>query len=170
MKGGMNRFLIVVGLVVLGSVVVFLGRGVNQNAVPERGDDDPPPRSQQKPLPKTPPASAAAPVDGRDPSEEAVGDPATAKRHLLVGWVYDESNQAKPETLAAPLQAVRGYVQRSAGTASAEIANLDVPQEDRSPAAQAVTDLGVSLDGRPLTEGNPSDAPGAVETALKGTK
>ncbi len=168
----MNRFLVIAGLVILGSVVVFLGRGVNQNAVPERGEDDPPPQSQTKTLPKTPPAPTAVPTPaaGPDPSEETVGDPATAKRRLRVGWVYDEGNEAKPETLAAPLQAVRDYAGRSGGTVSAEIVDLDVPREDRSPEAQAVTDLGVSLDGQTLTDGNPSDAPGAVEAALKAVK
>ncbi len=168
----MNRFLVIAGLVILGSVVVFLGRGVNQNAVPERGEDDPPPQSQTKTLPKTPlaPTAVPTPAAGPDPSEETVGDPATAKRHLLVGWVYDEANEVKPETLTVPLQAVRDYVRKSGGAASAEIVNLDVPKEDRSPAAQAVTDLGVSLDGQTLTDGNLSNAPGAVEVALKAVK
>lgn len=169
----MNRFLVVAGLVILGTAVVFLGRGVNQNAVPEPGEDAPPKQSQPKQSPPgTPPAGAAGSPGTvtHDPAEETVGDPATAKRHLLVGWVYDEANEAKPETLAAPLQAVRDYVGRGGGTVSAEIVDLDVPQEDRSPGAQAVTDLGVSLDGRALTDGNPSDATGAVEAALKAIK
>lgn len=169
----MNRFMVIAGLVILGTAVVFLGRGVNQNAVPEPGEDAPPKQSQPKQSPPGTPLPGAAGSPGavtRDPAEETVGDPATAKRHFLVGWVYDEANEAKPETLAAPLQAVRDYVGRGGGTVSAEIVDLDVPQEDRSPGAQAVTDLGVSLDGRALTDGNPSDAPGAVEAALKAIK
>ena len=167
----MNRFMVIAGLVILGTAVVFLGRGVNQNAVPEPGDDDPPKQSQQKTPPKTAAPSAVSTAEvARNPAEETVGNPATAKRHLLVGWVYDEGNEAKPETLDAPLQAVRDYAQRSGGTVSAEIVDLDVPAEDRSPAAQAVIDLGVTLDGQTLTDGNPSDAPGPVEAALKGVK
>ena len=64
--------------------------------------------------------------------------------------MYDEANQAKPETLTVPLQTIRDYVQQSGGTASAEIVDLDVPAEDRSPAAQGVTELGVMVDGKPL--------------------
>ena len=56
-----------------------------------------------------------------------------------------------------PLQAIRDYVKQSGGTVSAEIVDLDVPVEDRTPAAQAVTSLGIRMDGHPLFGGNVSE-------------
>ncbi|MDQ2800221.1 MAG: hypothetical protein M3Y13_11335, partial [Armatimonadota bacterium] len=80
------------------------------------------------------------------PPEETPGNPVTAKHHIEVGWIYDETNLKSPETLVVPLQTIRDFVKQQGGTVSAEIVDLDVPNEDRSPAARTVTDLGVRID------------------------
>ncbi len=43
---------------------------------------------------------------------------------------------------------------KAAGQTSAEFVNLDVPAEDRSAAAQSVTDMGVYVDGKPVLPGS----------------
>lgn len=83
-----------------------------------------------------------------------------------MGWIYDEANQKKPETLTVPLQAIRDYVQHSGGAMSAEIVDLDIPLEDRSPAAQAVTELGIQMNGQTIHQGNLSQSPQQVPQAL----
>lgn len=150
----MKRVFLIVGLVLLGGALVFFNQGVKKSATPDHDEDGNAPQAQAQKSPSAPGASSAA-----LPPEEAVGDPATATHHITVGWVYDEMNQQKPETLTVPIEMVRDLVGQSAGIASAEIVNLDIPVEDRSPAAQAVTELGVRVDGNPLSEGNLSETP-----------
>lgn len=149
----MKRLLIVVGLIVLAAALVFLNQGLKKSAVPDKDEDQ---QAQQ--------SKAAAPSVPADPAavlapEETVGDPASAKHHIEVGWVYNEANQRKLETLSTPLQTIRDYITHSGQSVSAEIVDLDVPVEDRSPAAQAVTHLGVRVDGISLFGGNMSDTP-----------
>ena len=144
----MKRLLVIVGLIFLGGALVFLNQGVRKSAVSDKDEDE---QAQQAKAPATPKAPAA-PTDPNSvlPAEETVGDPAPARHHIQVGWVYDASNQQKPEVLTVPIQAIRDYVNRSGGMATAEIVDLDVPMEDRSPAARAVTDLGIRVDGRSI--------------------
>ena len=106
-----------------------------------------------------PRSSSAARIAPRSGTLTNARDPASAKHHIEVGWVYNEANQQKPELLNTPLQTIRDYITRSGQSVSAEIVNLDVPVEDRSLAAQAVTHLGVRVDGRSLFGGNLSDTP-----------
>lgn len=155
----MNRLLVGVGLVALIAALVFLNQGVKKSAVPEQDEDAP--QSQTK-VPTTPVNAAAA-----LPAEETVGNPATAKHHITVGWIYTEASYSHPEGLAVPLQAVRDVVKNSGGTASAEIVDMDVPAEDRSPAARAVTALGLSVDGKVLFDGNPGDTPVPADAVIQ---
>lgn len=149
----MKRVLIIAGLVFLAATLVFLNQGLKKSAVPDHDEEQ---QAQQAKAP-TPPA----PVDPKTvpASEETVGDPKTARHHIEAGWVYDEGNQQKPETLTVALQEIREYVGKSGGIASAEIVNLDVPVEDRSPAARTVTELGIFVDGKPISTGNISSVP-----------
>ncbi len=149
----MKRLLIVVGLIVLAAALVFLNQGLKKSAVPDK-DEDQQAQQSKAAAPSVPTDSAAV-----LPPEETVGDPAAAKHHIEVGWVYNEANQQKPEALSTPLQAIRDYITHSGESVSAEIVDLDVPVEDRSPAAQSVTSLGVRMDGRTLFGGNLSDTP-----------
>ncbi len=153
----MKRLLVIVALVLLGGALVFLNQGVRRSALPDRDEDE----QAQQAAATAAPKSDTAPTDlkGVLPPEETVGNPADAAHHIEVGWVYDEANQQKPETLNVPLQAIRDYINHSGGVAAAEIVNLDVPAEDRTPAAQAVTALGIRVDGKPLVTGNVSELP-----------
>ena len=150
----MKRGLLIAGLIFLGSVLVFLNQGLKKSAMSDHDENEKRQSSQAQKTPSTPsdPKSVL-------PSEETVGEALAGQHRITAGWVYDEANQQKPETLTVPIQTIHELVGRSAGIASAEIVNLDVPVEDRTPAAQAVTDLGVRVDGQPLSEGNLSDAP-----------
>lgn len=161
---GMKRLLVLGGLIFLAAALVFLNQGLKKLAVPDRDEGEQ--AQQSKAAQKAP---AAPPTDPRAvlAAEETVGDPAKASHRIQAGWVYDENNQQKPETLAAPIQSIRDYVRKSGGIVSAEIVNLDVPVEDRAPAAQAVTELGVSVDGQPVSTGNLSSVPFPDNELLK---
>jgi len=150
-----KRLLVVAGLVCLGLLLVFLNRGLKNSAAPDKDEDKQ--AQQSKPAQKAP----SPPIDPKAvlAADETVGDPAKAVHHIQAGWVYDEDNQKKPETLAVAVQKIHYYVQKSGGIASAEIVDLDVPAEDRPPAAQTVTQLGVSVDGTPVSTGNLSSGP-----------
>ena len=148
----MKRGLVAAALIFLAAALVFLNQGLNKSAVPEHEEQE---QSQQTPRQPSTPVDPNAIL----PPEETDGDPATAKHHIQVGWVYDADSQQRPETLAGPIQAIRDYVKQSGGTVSAEIVDLDVPLEDRSPAAQAVTDMGLHVDNQYMYGGNISSAP-----------
>lgn len=159
----MNRLLVIGGVVLLLIALVFLNQGMKKAARPDH-DEDEQAQTQQA---KVPAASSAQGTPGSVPlPEEALGDPATARYRLQVGWVYDEANQKKPETLTAPLQTIRDYVQHSGNLVSAEIVDLDVPVEDRSPAAQTVTELGIHVNGQTIHAGNLSQSPEQIPRAL----
>lgn len=169
----MNRLFVVAGLAILIAALVFLNQGIKKTGLPDKDDDAPPPQaaSQAKPAPKAaalPPTVSPATL----PAEQTVGNPATAKHHIVVGWSYNENNQKQPASLTTPLQAVQEYVAKSGGTASAVIVNTDVPASDRSPAAQAVAANGIAVDGKPVITGDVSATPpqkvvGAIEAAAK---
>lgn len=162
----MNRLFLIAGVAILIAALAFLNQGIKK-ASPTDADLQQQAQEQQEKAneahgktaadTKAPTGSQPSPMTEALPAEETVGDPAKAAHHIQVGWVYDEENQASPQILAGPLQVIRDYVKNSKGTASAEIVNLDVPAEDRSPAAQTVADLGVSVDGNPVLVGSFSE-------------
>jgi hypothetical protein len=172
-KNGMNRLFIIAGLIILVVALVFLGQGVKNSGLPDDDDDHqqaPPAQAApaQAPAKQTPGASGAPspPL----PAEQTLGNPATAKHHITVGWVYTDANQHNPQSLTVPIQAVRDYVQKSGGTVSAQIVNVDVPAEDRSPAAKSVAGSGIYVDGKPLIPGDVSRIPPqAIAGALAST-
>lgn len=170
----MNRLFVIAGLVILVVALVFLNQGIKKSGLPDDDDAPPPAAAAKAPPPAAPKAASTGPATSPAvlPDEQTVGNPATAKHHILVGWSYTDTNQSKPETLAAPLQAIQGYVQRSGGSVSAEIVNVDVPAGDRSPAARTVAGSGVFVDGKPVVSGDLSRTPpqqvvGAIQAAAK---
>lgn len=167
----MNRLFVIAGLVILVVALVFINQGINKAGRPDHDDDDASPPAAQSAPAKTP--VKLPPTATNDlPAEQTVGNPATAKHKITVGWSYNEANQQKPETLAGPIKAIQDYAQKTGGSVSAVIVNTDVPASDRSPAAQAVTGDGVFVDGKPIVQGDVSKAPsqqvlGAVQAATK---
>lgn len=169
----MNRLFVIAGLAILIVALVFLNQGIKKAGLPDNDDAPPPAAAKAAPTPpvKVPsmtPSAGSATL----PEEQTVGDPATAKHHILVGWSYTDANQSKPGALATPLQAIQAYVQKNGGSVSAEIVNTDVPAADRSPAAQGVAGNGVFVDGKPVFTGDVSKAPtqqvvGAIQAATK---
>ena len=148
----MKRWLAIAGLVVLALALVFLNQGMKKAAAPDRDEDEAPAQAQKAPI-KTPPIDP----NGILPAEETVGDFKTSHQHIQLGWVYTDNYYKHPENLNNSIQAVRDYVQNSQGSASAEIVDLDVPLEDRSPAAREVTDVGIQVAGQIVYSQNPAD-------------
>ena len=166
----MNRLFVIAGLAILIVALVFINRGVNKAGLPDHDEDAPPPAA--KSAPAQPPTKLPSTATNDLPAEQTVGNPATAKHKIVVGWSYNEANQQKPNTLDAPIKAIQDYAQKTGGSVSAVIVNTDVPASDRSPAAQAVTGNGVFVDGKPVVKGDVSQAPpqqvlGAVQAATK---
>lgn len=169
----MNRLFVIAGLVILVVALVFINQGVNKSGQPDHDHDAPPPAAAAKPVPAAnrpapPPAVTTADL----PAEQTVGNPTTAKHHVVIGWAYSDANQQKPDTLTVPLQAVQDLVKKSGGTVSAEIVNVAVPVSDRSPAAQGVAGSGVFVDGKPVISGDissasPQQVVGAIQAATK---
>ena len=158
----MNRLFLMIGVGIAIVALLFLSQGIKKASPTDEDLQKQAQEAAQKNAPPTPPSAPPAKIPSAadaQPPEEALGDPATAKYHIFVGWVYDEANQAHPESLETPLQVVRGFVAKSQGKLSAEIVNLDVPVEDRSPAAQKVTELGVNIEGHKIITENPSSRP-----------
>ena len=158
----MNRLFLMIGVGIAIVALLFLSQGIKKASPTDEDLQKQAQEAAQKNAPPTPPSAPPAKVPSAadaQPPEESLGDPATAKYHIFVGWVYDEANQAHPESLETPLQVVRDFVAKSQGKLSAEIVNLDVPVEDRSPAAQKVTELGVNIEGHKIITENPSSRP-----------
>lgn len=179
----MNRWFVISGLVILVLALGLLTQGVRKAAPTEaqaqqdaqaaqqaKAKQNPPPLPNP-PAPKASPAEAPAAASGAagPPAEETVGDPVKARHHIEVGWIYEEGSAPNADKLNATLDEVRQLARKSGGSISAEIVDLDMPAEDRSPAAQGVTDLGVTVDGQTVSDGNPADAaPGSLAAALGG--
>lgn len=153
----MNRVLVIIGLVILAVGLVYLNQGITKTAPTEDAVEQAD-RQQSQATADAQTKAMTEQITPKGPSsitppEITIGDPAKAKHHIQVGWVYDEANLKSPEELAIPLQSIAEFVQNGKGKVSAEIVDLDVPSEDRSPAARSVTDLGIQVDGNyPFTD------------------
>ncbi|MGI4789682.1 MAG: hypothetical protein ACRYFS_12620 [Janthinobacterium lividum] len=168
----MNRLFVIAGLVILVVALVFLNQGIKKSGLPDNDDAPPPATAQTAPPPARPRTAAPSAGPSALPAEQTVGNPATAKHHIVVGWSYSDANQQKPEALNAPLQAIQSYVQKTGGSVSAEIVNVDVPAADRSPAAKSAPGNGIYVDGKPVFTGDVSTASppkvmGAIQAATK---
>ncbi len=159
----MKRLLPILGVGVLIALLAFLNGSIHQNAQTDAEQQQAAQEAQkkaqeaQKPAPPKASPTAAGTATPTLPPEVTVGSPAQAKYKITVGWVYDESNQPRPQALADALKAVEDAAQASGGTASGEVVNLDAPAEEVSPAAQSVTGLGIQVNGVPL---GPAVSPG----------
>lgn len=178
----MKRWFLGAVLIILVVAFGFLTQGVHKSSLTEDQEQQLAQEAQKEQADKAKdaaakqpaaPASPAAPVSADTatlPAEEIIGDPATAKHHLEVGWVYEDTDVVNSDRLKAALAEARTFAQKSGGAVSAVIVDLDVPAEDRSPAAQGAANLGVSLDGNSVYAQNPAEAaPGALTAALQGT-
>lgn len=147
----MRRLLLIIAAVLLAVVLVFVNHSI-QTAAPPEHDESEAQTSQ------TPPAPAAGAPETELLPEETVGA-AGAKFKITVGWYYDETNQPNLKPLQDALTAVKGMVEVSRGHASVVVVDIDLPMEDRTPAARAVTEPGVSINGvsRPELAGNPGE-------------
>lgn len=165
----MKRWFSVALLIILVAAFVFLKQGVHKSSLSDDQAQQIAQDAQKAAAAKAAAAKPAAPVapashaadaspDTTLPFEEVVGDPATARHHIEVGWIYEDTDVANADKLKAALGEVRTFAQKSGGTVSAVIVDLDVPDEDRSPAAQGVVDLGVTMDGESIYAQNPSNA------------
>ncbi|MEO7720143.1 MAG: hypothetical protein ABIY70_28470 [Capsulimonas sp.] len=154
----------IVVILVLIAALSFLSKGMNSNARPDH-DEDEQQQSQAKEPPKPAPPGARISIPSRNgdpiPSEEQIGDPATAKHKIVVGWTYTPENQAATQNLNQTLAAVRKIAQDSHGAVSVQVVNVDVPAADRSPAAQSVNDVGIMVDGKSV---GLDDNPGSGST------
>lgn len=173
----MKRWFLAAVLVVLVLAFGFLKQGVHKSSMTEEEQQQAAQEAQKAQADKaeaaakktTAPAVSAAPGADDPPAEEVVGDPATAKHHIQVGWIYEDTDAVNSDKLKAVLSVIRTFALQSGGAVSAVIVDADVPAEDRSPAAQGVTDMGVEMDGQSVYDQNPSGtAPGALAAALQG--
>ena len=168
----MNRLFVVAGLAILIVALVFLNQGIKKSAVSDSDDTPPPPQPKSAAAVKVPAATPPPNAPAALPAEQAIGNPAAAKHHIVIGWSYNEANQQNPALLNAPLQAVQSYVHQSGGAVSAEIVNTDVPPSDRSAAAKNVAGDGVIVDGKPVLKGDisgkpPQEVVAAIQAAAK---
>ena len=155
----MRQVGLIAGVLLLIAALALLNNGIGKNAQPD-DDDDSGKQAQAKKAP--PPPAPASGAQDAIPPEQTVGNSTTAKYHVTVGWVYDAHNQAAPAALSHALDAVRQIALAHTNTVAAEIVNLDVPAEARSPAARAVGTLGVTVNGSPLN--GMTDNPGEGKT------
>lgn len=147
---------LVIGLLLI-AALILVNHSIGKNAKPDVDDDDAQTQSTQKTdAPKPAPATPSAPGSELTP-ELTVGNPATAKYKITVGWVYDETTMLNPQPLLQVIQVVQKAAQDSGGAASAEVVNLDVPAADVSPTAASVSGLGVAVNGTSI---GPSAIPG----------
>ncbi len=148
----MNRIFAIIGILLMVAALVFLNRGISKTAPSDHDEEQAASQASKKP---TPPANAPGAIVDVVPPEITVNDPAKAKTRVDIGWVYDPETLPDPAALASQLQQVQEYVAPSNGAMSLEVVDLDVPAEDLSPAAQAVTQLGITVNGRLVLAGNP---------------
>lgn len=148
----MKRLIPVFAAVLLVFALVFVKSGLDK-AAPSDHDEDATPTAQ-----KSSPQPAGSGAGDELLPEEFVGLTG-AKYKFTIGWYYDDANQPNPKPLQDALQAAKTAVNGSDGQASAEIVDIDVPLPDRSPAAQAVTQPGIALNGvmTPASSGNPGE-------------
>ena len=175
----MKRWFVGAVLIILVVAFGFLTQGVHKSSLTEDQETQMAQEAQKAQeakekeaaaKPAGAPASDAAstPIDTL-PAEEVIGDPATAKYHIQVGWIYNNTDVVNSDKLKAALAEVRTFAQKSGGTTSAVLVDLDVPIEDRSPAAQGVVDLGVDVDDSSIYAQNPSEAvPSTLMAVLQG--
>ncbi len=174
----MKRWFWAALLIILVVAFVFLKQGVHRSSLTDAQEQQMAKEAQiaqadkaeaaAKQAAATHPASPTtdASPDTTLPAEEVIGDPATARHHIEVGWIYEDTDVVNSGKLKAALAEVRTFAQKNGGTVSAVMVDLDVPTEDRSPAARSVTNLGVEVDGISIHAENPSLPPATALTEV----
>ena len=162
----MNRLFLMVGLAIMIAALAFLNQGIKKASPTDKDLEQQQQQAQQEAQKKaeeaqeTGGACCAGPAFRRHGclavrgNDRQSGDSAASHSSRLG---VRRGKPSQPAILTGPLQVIRDYVNSSKGTVSAEIVNLDIPAEDRSPAAQPVADLGISVDGNPVMPGNFSE-------------
>lgn len=147
----MGRIGLIVGLLVLIGALFVLNNGIHKNAQTD-ADEQQAAAAQEQQRQKAP-APVVKPKAAIAPPEEKIGNPAKAKYRITVGWTYDAANVAHPVILTQALDVVRNLAKAHPKTVSAVIADVDVPAKNRSPAARAVTGVGLAVNGKLLGTG-----------------
>ncbi len=151
----MKRLTPLFAIIVMIAALAFITKSINKTGASDEDDNPPPPKPAAT---QTHVTVASDPL----PAEMTIGNPATAQYKVVMGWVYDDGNQASPDALTQSINAVKQWAMAQDGKASAEIVNLDVPASELSPAAASVPGLGVSA------AGPGGGAAGGKEIALPG--
>lgn len=157
----MNRIVMVIGAILLIAALVFVNKGISRNSVADHDHDEEEQQSQQDAAKKAPKPSST-PVRELLPPELTGGDMSKAKYRITLGWVYDEKTQPHAEATAQAVQAIFGFASQHQKDVAVEIADLDVPPTDLSPAAANVKGLGLSIQGNGVNvqvAGNPGAPP-----------
>jgi len=171
----MNRYIfpvIIVAVLVFG--LISLNSGMSKNAQPEHDDDDQQ-QSQTDTTKKTPPPPAAhtAPTSAPGstvvaPNEVVLGDPSKAKYKITAGWSYDSSNQADSSKLTSTIAALQNVAKSSNGQVSVQIVDVDLPPDQRSTATKSIQDVGISVNGKPVSGDNLGEGGSAPEAVSSG--
>jgi hypothetical protein len=168
----MNRYIFpIIAVAVLVFALVSLNHGMSTNAQPDNDDDDQQQSQQDKkadtakntpPTPTAPGQASPAP-----PDELTVNDPSKAKYHVVAGWNYDSTNQTNQAQLNSTLSELQEMAKNSHGAVSLQIVDVDVPDDSRSPAARGIHDLGVSINGRQVTNDNLGEGTSNTQTIAR---
>ena len=173
----MNRYIfpvIIVAVLVFG--LISLNSGMSKNAQPDH-DDENQQQSQTDTTKKTPPPPAAAAHMPQStapgstvvaPNEVVLGDPAKAKYKITAGWSYDSANQADSSKLASSIAALQNVAKSSNGQVSVQIVDVDLPADQRSSATQGIQDVGISVNGKPVSADNLGEGGSAPEAVSSG--
>lgn len=125
-------------------------------SLPVKPSDDDAAATQDKPRPKD---NAAARVLGEaakrasDPSSVApsnfdINDPQKATTKIVIGWIYDPANQAKPEDLIKLLIKTQAVAFSSGGSIAVTAADLDLPSQQLTPRERSIPGVGIWVNGK----------------------
>ena len=110
----MNRIFVIIGIIILGVALVYLNQGISKTAPTEEAAEQAQ-SAQEKAAGEEQHKAMITKITPTGPDsvpkpEETVGDPAKAKHHIQVGWVYDETNLKDPEGLMVSMDLVEQFV------------------------------------------------------------
>ena len=169
----MNRYILpVIVVALLGFALFKLNTGMAQNAQPEHDDDAAQSQQDTSKKPAAPPPStpgAAAANTPAAPDEVVVGDPSKAKYKITAGWSYTSNNQSNSAQLSSTIAELQKVAKSSNGQVSVQIVDVDVPEDQRSPGTKGIQDVGIAVNGKPVTTdnlGEGSSTPQAVTAGV----
>lgn len=163
---------IAIGILIL--ICLLAGLNMWQSRSTPTGDDDDQQSQQQSSNPAT--QSANKPVANLTGDlvtsllpEQTIGNPATAKTRITIGYIFDTQTQAHPEAASTIVDSVRGWVQQQGNAASLQLVCLDLPPDQLTDPADAKVPLGITIDGRqpPGFDKNPGEGSYTAQTVLK---